>query len=284
MNFFPRIVRFFLKMPVLRKHYYGIYIKVIKPLGLFRNTSLLHTRKNGIKMQLDIGEWIQQQIYFFDAFDERGIRFLQQQLLPGDVFVDVGANIGGYALEAGRLVGEGGKVFAFEPVGNVFERLLYNVQLNGMKQVVPEKMALLDKSGGVEVHVASNENLGMSSIFHHDTESGTVEWVEAICFDNYADQIELESIKLIKIDVEGAELEALMGMEQSLNKFRPVLIVEISDEVLHSDPDRKQKTIEWLQSRGYVRKWLSLSGQLLDQPDKHSGNYFNFVFLPEKQL
>ncbi|MBW6497513.1 MAG: FkbM family methyltransferase [Bacteroidales bacterium] len=284
MNLLAGLTRRILRLPFLRKHYYGIYIKVLKPLGLFRNTSLIHHYDKGLKIKLNIGDWLQQQIYFFDVFDERGLLFLEKNLKEGDVFVDVGANIGCYTLVAAKLVGPTGRVFAFEPVSYVFEHLQFNLQLNGFSQVIPERLALLDKPVSVELYIADRENLGMSSIFHHDTESGITEKADAVSLDDYAAGAGIDQINIVKIDIEGAELEALMGMEQSLNRFRPLLIVEISDEVLHTDAIRKQQTLEWLKKHRYVMKWIDTCGNLLNEPDKQSLNYFNFVFLPEENL
>lgn len=273
-----------MRLPFLRKHYYGIYIKVLSPLGLFRNTSLIHSYDEGLKIKLDIGDWLQQQIYFFDAFDERGLLFLKKNLKEGDVFVDVGANIGGYTLVASRLVGEAGKVIAFEPVKDVYDRLCFNIDLNKLGNVSAERLAVYKESGNLTMHVSDRENMGMSSIFHHDTESGRTERVEAIALDNYVKVAGIQKIKLIKIDIEGAELEALQGMQHILRNLRPLLIVEISDEVLNNDPARKQETLDWLKGMGYVRKWLGTNGHTMAEADQHAKHYFNFVFIPGESL
>lgn len=284
MNLLAGITRRIIRLPFLRKHYYGIYIKVFRPLGLFRNTSLIHSYDEGMKIKLDIGDWLQQQIYFFDAFDERGLLFLKRNLKEGDVFVDVGANIGGYTLVAARLVGETGKVIAFEPVKFVYDRLCFNIDLNKLGNVSAEKSALYKESGTLTLHVSDRENMGMSSIFHHDTESGQTEKADAIALDDYIKTSGIKKIKLIKIDVEGAELEALKGMQRILRDLRPIIIAEVSDEVLQNDPARKQETIGWLKGMGYERKWLGASGQTMAEPDQHAKQYFNFVFFPGENL
>lgn len=284
MKLLAGITRRIIRLPFLRKHYYGIYIKVLRPLGLFRSTSLIHPYDECLKIKLDIGDWLQQQIYFFDAFDERGLLFLKKNLKEGDVFVDVGANIGGYTLVAARLVGETGKVIAFEPVKEIFDRLCFNIDLNKLGNVSAENFAVYKESGNLTIHVSDRENMGMSSIFHHDTESGRTEKAEAIALDDYVASAGIQKIKLIKIDIEGAELEALKGMQRILRDLRPLLIVEISDEVLISDPARKQETLDWLKGLGYVRKWLGTNGQVMAEPDQYAKHYFNFVFFPGERL
>ena len=268
----------------MRRHYFGIYKKLLKPLGLFRNTSLVHPYDEGLKIRLDIGDWLQQQIYLFDAFDERGLLFLKKNLKEGDVFVDVGANIGCYTLVAARLVGDAGKVIAFEPVKDIYDRLCFNIQLNKLGNVSAKKLAVYKESGTLTMHVSDRENMGMSSIFHHDTESGQTERVEAIAMDDYMENAGIKKIKLIKIDIEGAELEALQGMQRILRDLRPIIIAEISDEVLSHDPTRKQETFDWLKGNGYDRKWLGIKGQPMTEPDQHAKQYFNFVFFPGQSL
>lgn len=258
-----------------------MYTKVFRPRGWFQNSSAVSRYDGDLKIKLDIGEWIQQQIYFLDVFDERGINFIKKHLKKGDVFVDVGANIGCYTLIAAKLVGSGGKVFAFEPVGEMHKKLRFNVELNGFKNVTVEKKAVYEKSDVLKLYVSSAENTGMSGIFRHDTESGVTEEVDAVALDDYIAENGIKRLDMVKIDIEGSELFALKGMEKTLAALKPVIVIEISDEVLENSPIKSADIIDFLESRNYTRKAIDTDGTPIEVTDSTSGNYHNYAFFPK---
>ena len=141
-----------------------------------------------------------------------------------------------------------------------------------MKKAVYNDHALL------RLHVASQENLGMSSILRHDSESGRIINVEAIALDEYLKTENILEIKLIKIDIEGAELFALQGMTNTIITYKPKLMVEISSDVTKSSYDR-MKVFTFLQQHNYERFAIEENGELIRPNDLHLKDYKNFVFI-----
>jgi len=133
----------------------------------------------------------------------------------GDVVVDLGANIGYYTLLAARLVGRRGKVYAFEPEPTNYSLLLKNIELNGYDNVVATQKAVSDAGGKVRLFV-DNEDTGAHSIYQPEEEKEFVE-VEAVTLDDFFKDKDYP-INVIKMDVEGAEMAALSGMDKLIRE------------------------------------------------------------------
>lgn len=131
---------------------------------------------------------------------------------PGGVALDVGANVGAYALLFGGWVGAGGQVFAFEPSARAFEGLSAHVALNGLGGVVrPVRAAVSDREG--RAALAAEGHHGTSRLA--STAGEGTETVETVTIDQFCAREHIVPT-LIKIDVEGWELEALRGARDTI--------------------------------------------------------------------
>jgi FkbM family methyltransferase len=275
-----KFFRLLFKNPWLRKRYYYFYIYLFKPLNLFRNKTTIATYDSGLKIKLELDEWIQQQIYLFGHFDEKGINFMKKNLKQGDVFFDIGANIGCYTLIASKITGTSGQVFAFEAIREVYEKLMFNIRLNQMTEIKAENVAIFEKEELLNFYVSSRENIGMSSIFHHDTERGDTVQVQAISVDEYVKQNHINRIDFIKLDIEGAELHALNGMRETLKRFRPILLMELSTEVLPNTPLTPDEITQLLRELNYRQMAITQSGDPVPMDQNPDAFYHNYAFVP----
>lgn len=275
-----RLFKFLFRFRFFKKRYFGIYKRIIRPLGLFKNTEIVTSYDKTLKIKLSLRDWIQQQIFFFGYYDERGIRFIKSQLKSGDTFIDVGGNIGAYSLIAANIVGEKGQVTAFEPVTQVRNRLMENRSLNQLHQLNIEPFAVFNEKTELVLHVSSQENFGMSSIHAHDEDSGITETVKAIRLDDYVIENNTNQIDLIKMDIEGAELFALNGMKTTLMKFKPIVLIEISSEVLDGTNIRADKIFSFFEELGYTPFCVGEDGRIMNYNSIEQTDYDNFVFKP----
>ena len=190
---------------------------------------------------------------------------------PGDTIVDAGANVGYYTVIGSRLVGDQGKVYAFEPDPTNFELLRKNVQLNRLTNVVLERKALSNRKGTVKLFIA-DENKGDHRIYQPVGESRLSVDVEAVRLDEYF-QDHKRGIDFIKIDTQGAEGVILEGMTGLLERRTdaPTIFMEFwphALEQLGSDPGT---VVSRLQSSNYkfyeIRERLGKQLRALDPAD-----------------
>jgi FkbM family methyltransferase len=148
----------------------------------------------------------------------------------GDIFIDIGAHIGKYTMQAAKIVGNEGIVIAIEAEPTTFKALTEGVASNGFSNVVTLNLAVYDKECGVVLHSVPiggklMKGKGLTSI-KRDVGPGIE--VMAKPLDQIIDELKLTKVDFIKIDVEGAELEVLKGAKKTLLDFKPTLVVEIS--------------------------------------------------------
>lgn len=134
--------------------------------------------------------------------------------------IDVGAFIGDTALILSNLTSD--KVFAFEATSKYYNLLLKTLELNNTKNVIPVHAALGSNHGRVHVNVAG----ACSSILRPNIDPENVEEVNLITLDTFVEKYNLD-VGLIKVDIEGYELEFLKGAENTIKKHRPTLLISI---------------------------------------------------------
>lgn len=146
-----------------------------------------------------------------------------QYIKKGDIALDVGAMIGYFTIIFSKLVGEDGKVFAFEPHPGNFDILKKNIEINHCKNVIPIQKALSNKNGRVRLH-CYDSNKGKNIIFHFDDKYNEFIPVETIRLDNYFEKYN-GRINFIKIDAEGADMAVVQGMGDLIEINKDIKIV-----------------------------------------------------------
>lgn len=206
------------------------------------------TTRHGFKMSVDLGEWIGQHIYMTGSYEPATTRLMSLLLQEGNTMIDVGANIGFFALLAFSKVGPSGKVVAFEPVPSTCAALRANLAQNPCADVVVHEIALSNFNGTVTIYEGPDRNRGNSTM-RPIAESSARRSVQAASFDSLA--IGDAPVHLIKIDVEGAEQLVIEGMATCLRRNRPHLIVEVTDGFLRHFGHSAVSLYEALKALGY---------------------------------
>jgi FkbM family methyltransferase len=192
---------------------------------------LLKEIEPGVKMKL-YGDSVLCEMLLFQNFEEETRAFLKAFLRPGDIFFDVGANVGFFTLIAARHVGALGKVHAFEPVRKTHARLIENVRLNGLTNVAGHCVAFSDTIGQATITVAG-EGFDAWNSLGKPYMGGVVgtEVVATTTLDEFVERHSLMGrISAIKIDVEGWENRVLIGANRTLSGHdAPLLIVEFTE-------------------------------------------------------
>jgi FkbM family methyltransferase len=171
---------------------------------------------------------------FPGLFENEEMQLIAAYLKPGMKMVDVGANIGLYSVLASSIVGDSGRIWAFEPSAESFNRLVRNLRLNGCVRVQPIQVALSSEADQV---LCLTSDTGYGDAYRYAApvsgKKSTLgsEVVRATTTDACATEYGIRDVDLMKIDVEGGEYRTLLGAREFLSA-NPELMV-----VFESEPD-----------------------------------------------
>jgi FkbM family methyltransferase len=260
-------------------------LRLARPLGKKLGKSLglkkIHAYRK-FDIELDLADWIPQHIYLTGDFETSTSDIVTKLLRIGDTAVDVGANIGYFSLLFGQCVGPAGKVFAYEPVPALYQKLTHNLALNDFSHVFTSELALSDQSGKAEFHIGPSENTGLSSLRASQKSSGSIP-VSLAEFDSL--NLDTTRLRLIKIDVEGAELKVIRGMLHTLRIRRPYLIVEITDRFLRDLGDSAEALLSTLTELRYRCFMIGNNGVVeINSYASAVPEQWNALFVPEESL
>jgi len=155
--------------------------------------------------------------------EQRVMELLKDFLRPGDVALDIGANVGLYSVLLARAVGPSGRVFACEPGRLNSQHLAENLELNGLKNVQVFRKALADRSGTAKLYASAV--IGNSSLSDSAAGNAPAEEVEVIEGDRLIESENLPTPRAVKIDVEGFEYAVMNGLRRTLEKDACQLVV-----------------------------------------------------------
>jgi FkbM family methyltransferase len=206
---------------------------------------------------------------------EPELRELAQFVRRDTVFIDIGANVGLYSLKAARLVGPGGTVVAVEPGRVAADQLERNLALNPFRNVRVVRAALADKIGTAALyHVPLGDDPQAFSLLS-DGSAVETETVATTTLDALVAELDLPSVDCLKIDVEGAEPLVLAGAQQTLARWRPMVIFEINASLSGSSgppPDAA-----WRALAGFGYRFHRLQGQAMTEIDRMPEAFGNIV-------
>jgi len=205
-------------------------------------------------MHLDVHSWVERKILCTGYFERWVDEFLSRSLKPGHVALDVGANSGCHTLVMASAVGQTGRVLAFEPNPRMFDRLQANVKLNRFDHVATFPMAVSDAPGQLKLFIPAlaDYNQGLGSVHRANLEDICDEVaVETATLDEIVQANQLLRLDLIKIDVEGHELQVFKGAQQTLKKFKPILVFEFSERQWRNAGVTPQAVEDFLTDLGY---------------------------------
>jgi FkbM family methyltransferase len=189
----------------------------------------------------------------YGEYSEAEVALMRAFVREGDVVIDVGANIGDLTLPLAQMVGAKGRVYAVESHARHFNVLCANLALNGIANTNP-----------INAFVASSDQVDTASPVWGPNAFVSETWGASFMA---LDDLDLPSCRLIKVDVDGKELEVLMSAEMLIERFRPVLYVE--NDVREASP----ALIEFIQRKlGYRLYWHPAP---IFRPDNFFGNPAN---------
>lgn len=208
------------------------------------------TTPQGLRIAGNTRDWIQRNLYYFGLWEPNLSAWLAGRLSPGDVFVDVGANVGYFALLAARCVGAGGGVVAVEAMPAIYEHLLRHVRANGLTNCRCVNEAAVGPGAPREATLfwGGAANIGSSGMIVRSDEAVRV---PARPLREILTDEECRRARIVKIDVEGVEAEAVRGLGLDSGRFDARL--ELIVEVAHDQERLAERDwlMQYLQDLGY---------------------------------
>ncbi|MFQ3597207.1 MAG: FkbM family methyltransferase [Chloroherpetonaceae bacterium] len=259
------------------------YFPYLAPLPPSREVVTL---SSGIRMDLELNEYVQSQLYLFGNFEPATVKVLKRLLKSGDMVLDIGANVGYIALEMAKCVGASGKVFAFEPDAKNFALLKRNLELNPDCNIEPIALAVSDTNAPLRLY-KSIIDFNDSAHSTLPSEKHSVDFIEipTTTIDDFVQSRGVQKLNAIKIDIEGAEMSAFRGMRQTLSRFRPIVISELCAEHQARAGYTTQSVKEWIATNVQMQPFkISESGTLhkVKLEEEHVAD--NVAFIPSERI
>lgn len=216
----------------------------------YKKTSLRRVVRQGIHYELDISDTVDWYIYFGFLIPE--MQKLRDLIQPNWTVIDVGANVGNISLDAALRVGPTGKVISIEPVKHNYDRLMKNLSLNSFQNIIPLKVGLGRVPTEVRLGNPMDSNAGTYRVLtEKEAKNLPSETVQLTNLDTIVKDLQLTQINLIKMDIEGYELEALYGSLKTIQKFKPLLFVEVNAPFLEMQKTNPWELMAFIEKQAY---------------------------------
>ena len=240
----------------------------------------------GSKILAPLDDYIGRAAYYCGELDRKISWICDRIVRPGDTVLDIGANIGMVTLLLSKLVGENGNVHSFEPNPKIKKMLEETLAHNQVSNVCLHPIALGEEQGLLELRIPSH-NAGAASLIRN-INSRDIDLVEVpVCpLSDIITEKGIESIRLIKIDVEGFEAQVLRGGRKVLESIRPeAILFELNGKIEGSVAN--QPVIKILRDLGYAffsipRCFVRMHLNSFDPDMSHQLIGHDFLAVPEE--
>ncbi|HEX7847805.1 MAG TPA: FkbM family methyltransferase, partial [Chitinophagaceae bacterium] len=250
----------------------------LKRAGLYEKPFIkkLH---NGSSFFTVPAEHIQQQIFWYGYYEKEAVLTWEAFLHKHAVCLDIGANTGYYSIIAAAKAKQ---VYAFEPSSVNRNWLTKNIALNDLTNIHVQSFAVSNQKGNEHFYNADNSNSGMSGLSKPGNFAGSIENVETISLDEWLSANNITHVDCIKIDVEGAEMNVLQGMENRIDKLKPVIFIEVIEELLQKFGHSVPAIFNFLWDKGYKAYAVPAAKvlQLIEEPIEA----YTLIFIPADHL
>lgn len=204
--------------------------------------------RHGLRWRLDLREGIDLSIYLLGGFEPATLKLYTKLVQPGDVVLDIGANIGSHSLPLARLVGDEGRVLAFEPTKFAVQKLERNISLNPWladRVTVYQQMLVADTDADVPDALFSSWPLVVKEGLHekHKGQLMGTAGATSITLDHALEEASIQRVNFIKLDVDGYEYSVLSGAERVLRECTPTILMELAPYLLEDCPEEFEEMI-----------------------------------------
>lgn len=283
-TFFKKHLSFF--YPHIRQLFFNFYLlKRTARIKIMKEKEVTTFSCEGISFPIIVKKqngFVDQEIFWKGCYEEEVLFIIKKNLPKDGVFVDIGANIGDHTLFAAHIAPYG-KVIAFEPVPYLYDQIMESLHLpnqTNLAKIFVHNTACGEKEQTLTIQIPK-DNAGGASFLR---ETGDQVVVKSIPGDTIL--IKEDRIDIIKIDTEGFELKALLGIEETIKKHRPKIILELSPSLYRLQEETKndtQKILTFFEKHYYyaegIDEKLEKTTNLTSILDRHF-EQVNLLLLP----
>ena len=208
--------------------------------------------KHGIFSFYDNDRYVGKSLSEYGEWSESEVELIKGLVHNNDVIIEIGSNIGTHTVPLAKHLSNGGQIYAFEPQSQNRKLLEQNIKDNGIENVIISKIAISSKKGEAYMNTfATNKlsNYGDARIFRDKFDNSECVQVNTLDEFFYNNSVRKNSVRLIKFDVQGQELNVIIGSEKLINEYKPILYLE-NDNIENS-----KKLIDKIKSLGYIMFW-----------------------------
>ena len=221
---------------------HGGFNKIIRATCFFINDKIKRSNINFEKNKLILGKYkfqtidndegISTELQIYQSHEPLTTHLMIKELKQDMFCLDLGSNIGYYAVIESNIVGESGKIFAIEPTKYAFEKMKKNFDLNQefAKNIYPEQIFLSTLNKKLPLGVYSSWNLDLNSEQHSKHKGIKKETIDSKIYtlDEFTDLKNIKDVDFIKLDVDGFELDVIKGGSKYLKMFKPPIFMELA--------------------------------------------------------
>lgn len=225
------------------------------------------------------------ELFFLGTFEKKESQLMSKIIKRGDTVFDLGANFGWYALLFSKLVGQKGRVFAFEMSSEISKELEKNVDLNNAHNVFVENLAIGDREK--DTLYFYSEQQGTANLLPELIYNGRIDkTVTMTTLDNYLVKHNISEVDFIKCDIDGTEIPFLNGAKNTLKK-QPFLIVEVSSRMQRAFGFEPQNILYELEKYNYM--FFNIEANLAqifptDIKDSEREYFSNILCVPKSKI
>lgn len=244
--------------PILRP-LSGFYIHLYRGVYNSVREEAMVTTSQGLKLFVNYSDYVEREIAN-GTYERDYVNTFCQTVREGDTVLDVGANVGYFSLLASRKAGARGVIYAFEPAPKTYGRLLRNLRINQIENVVALELGLSDMEETLRLRIpkenpaeASIASQASSEVLIGTRYAVNLVEVKLMPFDKFYGERRMRGIDVVKIDVEGSELKVLRGMNMALRSNpNVILFVEISPLLIELLDGKTVELVHLLRECGFV--------------------------------
>jgi FkbM family methyltransferase len=234
----------------------------------------------------------------YQLADEKEMILLKEFIKPGDIVFDLGSNFAYYTERMSRMVGETGKVYAFEPIPFTYAVFAMIIKKLKLKNVISYKKGVSNKNEVVQFRVPKTNigtfNTGMAHISNRnnnlDTADNEYDYTkeetfdcEIVALDDFFNS-NMPGLSFIKIDIEGAELFALQGAKNLLAKYNPAILIEINPVFLEGFKLTQENVVSFINENGYEIFHLANNSSKLNIAETRPLWKDNFILIHKSKI